>query len=196
MAVTADRRIAGAAAAFAALVIVASAGDGGWLGDADRSLFETVRAHRGPAGTAAARIISASGEPTVIYPGLMAAAAARRVSWQRACLAGVVIATGAEARRRLSRVIARQRPPAEAWLTQPEGYSLPSRHTTMAALAAGAYVHVLGLRGTPARAAPMLAAAIIGSSRVYLGVHWPADVVAGWLFAEGWLRLCSPTQKG
>lgn len=25
--------------------------------------------------------------------------------------------------------------------------------------------------------------------QVYLGVHWPGDVVAGWLFAECWLRL-------
>lgn len=192
---TADRRIAGPAAAFATLVIVASAAKGGRLANADRALFETVRAHRGRAGTSAARVISVFGEPAVLYPGLMAGSAIRGAGWPRACLACLVVLTGAEARRRLSRVIARPRPPAEAWLTEPEGYSLPSKHTTLAALTAGACVHALGIHGAPGRAAPMLAAACVGASRVYLGVHWPADVVAGWLFAEGWLRLTGTGQQ-
>jgi hypothetical protein len=29
----------------------------------------------------------------------------------------------------------------------------------------------------------------MGASRVFLGVHWPTDILAAWLYAEGWLRL-------
>ena len=99
------------------------------------------------------------------------------------------------ARRRLSRVIARQRPPADAWLAEPEGFSLPSKHTTLAVLTVGAAARAAGIRGAPAQAAMLLAASGVGASRVCLGVHWPADVVTGWLFAAGWLRLTSPDER-
>jgi membrane-associated phospholipid phosphatase len=183
---------AAGAAAFAALAIVASASDSGRLADADRALFETVRAHRTPLRTVIAQAISALAEPVVVYPVLVAAGAAAQADWRRAGVPCLVVGSGAVARHALSRVIARQRPPAEAWLTVPEGYSLPSKHTTLAAMTVGACVRALGLRGASARAAPLLAAAGVGVSRVYLGVHWPADVVAGWLFAEGWLCLVAP----
>jgi undecaprenyl-diphosphatase len=190
----AARPLAAAAVAIAAVVGLASAADHGWLADGDRLAFEAVRRHRSEAATRAARMISALAEPSAVYPVLALAgvAAARRGNKWRAGAPFLVTIGGAVVRRRLSQAIARPRPPADAWLTEPEGFSFPSRHTTLAALTAGASMRALGIDGVPALAATLLAAAGIGASRVYLGVHWPTDVAAGWLFAEGWLRLTYP----
>ena len=169
----------------------------GWLVRADQAAYAALIAGRRPAVVAAARAVSGVAEPRVVYPALAAAGliAARRAGWPHSCRAGwaqavrpgLVVAAGAAARRQLSHVIARPRPPAAQWLTEPEGFSLPSRHTTLAALTAGALVRALGAGGRPGRAAPLLAAAGVGASRVCLGVHWPGDVLAGWAFAEAWL---------
>ena len=39
-------------------------------------------------------------------------------------------------------------------------------------------------------AVAMGATALVGASRVYLGVHYPSDVVAGWLIGLSWALIC------
>lgn len=177
--------------------------------DADRKAFERVRAHRTESRTKIARTMSALAEPGVVYPVLgLAGVASAAADWRRrdrlrldghsvrghlwwwqACAPVLAVAGGALVRRALSEIVARPRPPEQDWLAKPEGFSLPSRHTTIAALSAGALVRALGARAGQESAASLVAAAGVGTSRVYLGVHWPGDVAAGWLFAEAWLRL-------
>ena len=76
-------------------------------------------------------------------------------------------------------------------------YSLPSGHSTYAALVVGALWPVIGRRG---RIGLVLYAALVGWSRIAAGMHFPADVLAGWVLGlsctalTGWLmRLAAPT---
>jgi undecaprenyl-diphosphatase len=177
--------------AFAGLAVIIARVEEGPLGRFDQAVIGMIQDGRRPGAVTAARVVSALAEPGfVVLPVTVATAAvARRAGWRQACVPCLTVVGGAAVRRLLSRAIARPRPPAAVWLAEPEGFSMPSKHTSLAALTAGACVGSTAIGGLGRHGAPLLAAASVGASRVYLGVHWPTDVLAAWVFAEAWLQL-------
>ena len=138
--------------------------------------------------------ITAVGSPTVLTLVVIAAAAfliAERL-WLTALATVAACATGGWAVEVLKNEVARPRPMLVPHLVQVTNLSFPSGHAagsaivylTVAALATQVIVR-------PAARAVALVLAIllvgaIGISRVYLGVHWPSDVAAGWSFGTLW----------
>jgi membrane-associated phospholipid phosphatase len=97
--------------------------------------------------------------------------------------------------RGLKELLDRPRPPIGDRLVDATNESLPSGHATMSIVVIGTIV-VLAWPGCgpAARAAMAVAAAVwvgaVGATRIYLGVHWFSDVIAGWLVGAAWLALC------
>ena len=90
----------------------------------------------------------------------------------------------------------RERPdPSLRWI-EIDSLSFPSGHATSSAVIYLTLAVLLArLATTPAQklyfiGAALLLSFMVGLSRVYLGVHYPTDVVAGWAIGVAWAELC------
>ncbi|EJL23849.1 membrane-associated phospholipid phosphatase [Novosphingobium sp. AP12] len=116
---------------------------------------------------------------------------------REAVLFALTVASGWAVNSALKGLVGRARPQILPHLTEAGGNSFPSGHSFNSAvvyiamaLAFAALTSRRSVRWTVIVGA-MIVSLAIAWSRVWLGVHWPSDVVAGWLGGAGWAFLAS-----
>jgi undecaprenyl-diphosphatase len=194
-ALTAARLLAG----FAALLLVGWGAGELWLsliGSSELDLMREVVAARTSAWTALARIVTWAGSAFVLVPlALAIAVPLYRAGHRREALVVVICLGGAMLLSDLVKLlVSRPRPPV-SHLQPVTGSSWPSGHATQAGAFWFSLVAILPALQRSARAcrgAAAVAALVVlavAASRVYLGVHYPSDVVAGALLGVGWTAV-------
>lgn len=97
----------------------------------------------------------------------------------------------------LKQIFAAPRPDLLPHLDIVHTYSFPSGHAAGNMIFFGLVAMLVGRRSGYGLAAAIIV--LIGVSRVWLGVHWPSDVTAGWIEGLGWLAFCRvwlPARRG
>lgn len=115
--------------------------------------------------------------------------------WRHAALLVGSVISGSVLMHFLKLGFARPRPELVDHLTHAMSFSFPSGHATVSAVAylTGGLIMAEAHKQRRMRILIMTGAVIItmliGISRVYLGVHWPSDVIGGWALGTGWALL-------
>lgn len=190
-------------AVYAFLEIADEVGEGEWQA-IDRELFLAFRdagdtaVTLGPAWVqeAAIEFTALGGIPVIVLITLLVCGgllAARLPG--HALFVFVSVSGGALLSTGLKTVYARPRPDLVDHLDITHTASFPSGHATISTLTyltLGALLaQIVPRRGFRifVLAAAVFLAILIGVTRIYLGVHWPTDVAAGWALGTAWASL-------
>ncbi|HEY0070759.1 MAG TPA: phosphatase PAP2 family protein [Chloroflexia bacterium] len=152
------------------------------------------------------KLASAMGEPWMLWP-VSITVAGRWLTQDRrgdasvlaAAIVGSSIMNGL-----LKQIVRRRRPFFMMPKLESSGSSFPSSHVTMSVATYGtmAILTMHTRKGKRQRRAVLRMMALtltlcglIGWSRIYLGVHHPSDVLAGWIAGTTWLLTCGIASK-
>lgn len=165
----------------------------------DQPAARWLATHRDLWLTTTLRAVTAAGDPPVLAAlalSISAVAGWRCRSWRPVLLAAVGGGGMALVLFIAKAWVGRERPPLPFAVTAADGYSFPSGHATGAAavMVLSAWMMARWLvTGWTARVivwtTAIGSALVVGYSRVYLGVHYVSDVLAGWLLGIAWVGI-------
>lgn len=153
----------------------------------------------GPAKLAdIARDITALGGGVVLTIAVVFVAGFLTLSRRYAAALFVAVASagGASLNELLKSIYGRERPDEALRLIEIHSLSFPSGHAMSSATIYLTLAVLLSRLAERRRekiylfAAALLLSFLIGLSRVYLGVHYPTDVIAGWAAGVAWAQVC------
>lgn len=142
-------------------------------------------------------ITHAGGKAILGFFGLLVAgylAVIRR--WRELAFLAAALLGGTELSGLFKEFFARARPDLVPHLARETSPSFPSGHATYSAVAYVSFAILLARLAPGAAARAYIAGAatvvvlLVGFSRVYLGVHYPSDVLAGWCLGAAWALAC------
>lgn len=185
---------AGTALLFAALT-VSVVQQAGAVTTADIQLHSWALTNRNDMTIGLARWLTWGGATVVTLPALIVigalASPGRRALRSRigsGVLLGGIASLGVYLGLIINAAVGGVRPLEDNWAGTAGGPTFPSGHTTAATIFAACVVWALvpRMQTTAQRVGLVLAGAayagVMGLTRVWLGVHWPSDVVGGWLY--------------
>ncbi len=163
----------------------------------DLAVLEWLREHRRPwLDVVASQVTDLGNAATLAVITLTAAAvlwaAHRRIS---VYLLIVSVVTGAVMTFVLKAVFNRPRPEIPYATGDPLSASFPSGHALMSAVTYGTVAYLVGRMAHDGRVRHVtwfmawFLVLLIGTSRMYVGVHYPTDVLAGWFGGVVWTIL-------
>ena len=170
--------------------------DGEGVAVADRPVVQFLTAHREPWSITTAQVITGLGSP--VGAAVTAVVVGVALAWvRRSWLPLLVFALGtggiSAINMTVKRLVSRDRPPLATAVLDEQGFSFPSGHTVGTTvvwlLAAWMIGHwLLGRRAVQVAVwtGALLMIVMVGVTRVYLGVHFPSDVLAGWALGATW----------
>jgi membrane protein DedA with SNARE-associated domain/membrane-associated phospholipid phosphatase len=153
----------------------------------DPTVHSWVLAHRTHSLDLVMKTVTWAGSNVVLVPALVLAGLLLRKlrgSWRPAIQIAITYGAAVLGHAVVADAVQRVRPPAADWLVSAGGWSYPSGHTTQVTAWCGALLIVVAVDASRRlRVAAFVSAvavvALVGASRVYLGVHWLTDVLGG-----------------